>query len=256
MSGEFSCFARYANDRLCETDDNARAEWVNGKIKIISKEDIAAGDEITYSYWKDFWIKNRDSLSKSARQKMIFYHNVKEHEMIYRTHFDSQGRNKDLKNSNMITNPTMQIMEKISLLADRIPIAAVEVKNYSIREKHKGWGLKGKTVINSGVRIYTSMLNAGYNKVGETNNRTEMMKIELVNTQSNRLIRMAACSAAHKSKGESHKDRAGVMKIELPYTQNDRLVMTAVCSATGIGGCNRSRVVMVKMSWLTPRAID
>ena len=69
MSGEFSCFARYANDRLCETDDNARAEWVNGKIKIIAKEDIAAGDEITYSYWRDFWIKNRDSLSKSARQK-------------------------------------------------------------------------------------------------------------------------------------------------------------------------------------------
>ena len=49
-----------------------------------------------------------------------------------------------------------------------------------------------------------------------------MMKIELVNTQSNRPIRTAACSAAHKSKGENHKDRAGMMKIELPYTQNDR----------------------------------
>ena len=59
-----------------------------------------------------------------------------------------------------------------------------------------------------------------------------MMKIELVNTQSYRLIRTTACSAAHKNKGESHKDRAGVMKIELAYTQNDRLVMTAVCAAT------------------------
>ena len=48
-----------------------------------------------------------------------------------------------------------------------------------------------------------------------------MMKIELVNTQSNRLIRTAACYAAHKSKGENHKDRAGVMKIELPCTHND-----------------------------------
>ena len=56
-----------------------------------------------------------------------------------------------------------------------------------------------------------------------------MMKIELVNNQDNRLIRTAACSAAQKSKGESHQDRAGVMKIELPYTQNDRLVMTEIC---------------------------
>ena len=120
--------ARYANDRLCETDDNARAEWVNGKIKIIAKEDIAASDEITYSYWRDFWIKNRDSLSKSARQKMIFYHNVKEHEMIYRTYFDSQGKNKDAMNSSMITNPTMQLREKISLMADRTLIVAFDVE--------------------------------------------------------------------------------------------------------------------------------
>ena len=52
-----------------------------------------------------------------------------------------------------------------------------------------------------------------------------MVKIELVDTQSNRLIKTAACSVA--------KNRAGVMKIELPHTQNDRLVMTADCSAKG-----------------------
>ena len=42
----------------------------------------------------------------------------------------------------------------------------------------------------------------GQHKLGKLNNRTEMMKIELINTQSNRLIRTAACSAAHKSKRE------------------------------------------------------
>ena len=89
---------------------------------------------------------------------------------------------------------------------------------------------------------------------GGNRSSAEMMKIELVNTQSNRLIRTAACSAAHKSKGENHKDRAEVMKIELPYTQNDRLVVTAVCSATGIEGGNRSSAEMMKIELINTQS--
>ena len=83
MGHEHSCFARYANDRINEVDDNSRVEWREGKALLIAKEDIEAGEEITYSYWRDYWILNRDCLSESARQDMFRYFNVKDYELIY-----------------------------------------------------------------------------------------------------------------------------------------------------------------------------
>ena len=83
MGDPLSCFARYANDRINDDEDNARVVLDGEVIKLIAICTIMPGDEITYSYSRDYWIKHRDSLSESARQRMFAYFKIKETDLIY-----------------------------------------------------------------------------------------------------------------------------------------------------------------------------
>ncbi len=83
MGDPTSCFARYANDRINDDEDNARVVLDGEVIKLIAICTIMPGDEITYSYSRDYWIKHRDSLSESARQRMFAYFKIKETDLIY-----------------------------------------------------------------------------------------------------------------------------------------------------------------------------
>ena len=84
MAEEKSCFARFANDRINEAEDNARPEMQeDGTIWLVAKCTIMPGDEITFSYGRKYWVTHWRVLSESARTKMISYFKVKENEMIY-----------------------------------------------------------------------------------------------------------------------------------------------------------------------------
>ena len=47
------CYARYANDRVNQAEDNCRVELRNGRVVLIAIEAILPGDEVTYSYVRD-----------------------------------------------------------------------------------------------------------------------------------------------------------------------------------------------------------
>ena len=87
MGDPSSCFARYANDRINDDEDNARVVLDGEVIKLIAICTIMPGDEITYSYSRDYWIKHRDSLSESARRAMIAYFKIKNTELVYLPRF-------------------------------------------------------------------------------------------------------------------------------------------------------------------------
>ena len=71
------CYTRYANDRMNQVEDNCRVELRNGRAALVAIEDIFPGDELTYSYGRDYWVENYKCLSKSARQRVCDYWLIK-----------------------------------------------------------------------------------------------------------------------------------------------------------------------------------
>ena len=78
MGPENCCYTRYANDRVNQAEDNCRVELRNGRAALIAIEEIFPGDELTYSYGRDYWVENYKCLSKSARQRVCEYWLIKE----------------------------------------------------------------------------------------------------------------------------------------------------------------------------------
>ena len=77
MGPENCCYTRYVNDRVNQAEDNCRVEFRNGRAALIAIEEIFPGDELTYSYGRDYWVENYKGLSKSARQRVCEYWLIK-----------------------------------------------------------------------------------------------------------------------------------------------------------------------------------